>query len=92
MRPIHFEGFTHRFGKPKGWDTARDGVCIELSVQVTEAGEHISVWKPTADELKRLGEGGCVVLQIIGVQPPVMLSVQQVTELPPPSAERGQGQ
>lgn len=41
----------------------------------------VSAWKPTADELEMLKEGGSVHLHIIGtVHPPVMLTVNSVPE------------
>lgn len=92
MRAINFEGVTHFFGKPENWDTERDGVCLTLPVQVVSAFgdslELVSMWKPTAEELKQLAAGACVRLAVFGGQPPVMLSVETVSELPPQSAER----
>ena len=91
MRPVNFEGATHTFTKPRDWDRERDGDCFDLPVMVVrlpETRECVSMWKPTADELKRLHAGGFIRLGIVGGQPPVMLSVETVKELPPMSAER----
>lgn len=88
MRPINFEGMTTIFTKPQGWDTERDGVCFDLPVMRRADGECVSMWKPTAAELKQLAAGAAVRLSIVGGQPPVMLSVEDVRVLPPHSAER----
>lgn len=77
-----------RFTAPKDWDSAANGSCIDLMVQRMPDGEHVSFWKPTAAERRQIAEGGAIRLGVFGGQPPVMLSMAPVKELPPRSAAR----
>lgn len=89
MRAIHFIGVNRVYVAPKGWDEGKHGECHDLFVaQADEDGLKLctSVWKPTQQELEILNEGGSIVLQIVGGQPPIMLSAQNITETEPERA------
>ncbi|WP_041742292.1 hypothetical protein [Collimonas fungivorans] len=66
------------FGAPVGWD--QDVVpCSALPVTITEldgAPAVASFWKPTAEELHVLVDGGSVVLYVLGTcMQPVALAI-----------------
>jgi len=78
MRPAPIKGKTHNFGKPAEWVEDRDGPCGVLPVRVEQEGihnVHYSNWKPSAEELRRLCNGGVVELCCVGIQPPVSVDV-----------------
>lgn len=70
------KGATHNPGAPRGW-TAANGPCGSLPI-VYQKDSHgnpecISAWKPTADELAELNNGGFVMLSVVGWQVPVSI-------------------
>lgn len=76
MEPVRFKGMTTNY--------VADG-CGDLPAMVeidrTREGSVqviTSVWKPSAEELKILNDGGCVCLSVYGCQPPVGMWVQPV--------------
>lgn len=80
MNICNFEG-SRPLGAPANWDQQLDGQCGVLPVVDAidpQSGFNFmySVWKPTADELKQLQEGGAIRLGIMGqVHPVVNLAV-----------------
>lgn len=68
-------------GAPKDWDAEKDGNCHGLAVRRVEDNVYQSSWEPTPEELAMLNAGGTVILSVVGGQPPVMLTVEQVPEL-----------
>jgi hypothetical protein len=78
MLPVEIKNGKHDFAKPRNWDDERDGPCRNLPVRVETRGiynEHLSNWKPDAEELKLLNNGGVVELCCCGLQPPVSVGV-----------------
>ena len=66
------------FAPPQGWVDARDGVCYHLWVRVDKydtINDHISHWRPNAEELAALNAGGVIQLSCLGLQPPVRLDI-----------------
>jgi hypothetical protein len=82
MKPVPTRDATHNFQKPDKWGTEPgDGACGELSVRAQRYNggarmEFVSTWQPSPDELEMLKAGGVAILSIIGVQPPVAISVE----------------
>lgn len=74
MSPYHFTGQERVLEAPETYDHDALGECVGLPVLFTKRGV-VSVWKPSPDELATLLRGGGVVLEVLGGQPPVMLSV-----------------
>lgn len=69
-------------GAPKGWDQ-RELPCSALPITRLEFVEGVeavaSFWRPTAEEIKALAAGACVVLYVLGTtMPPVSLAVDGV--------------
>jgi hypothetical protein len=66
-------------GAPAGWDQ-NELPCGALPITRTECEGQpaiVSYWKPSANELARLAEGGSVALWVIGhTMPPVSLMVE----------------
>lgn len=78
MRPTTVKGQNADFAKPRNWDDTRDGPCGTLPIRVEQEGVynyHYSAWKPDAEELKLLAQGGVVELCCVGIQPPVSVAV-----------------
>lgn len=76
MEVATIRGATHNPGAPRGW-TESNGTCGTLPI-VFRKDEHgndecVSAWKPTAQELAQLNEGGFVILSVIGWQVPVCI-------------------
>jgi len=74
-------GTTTVFGKPEGWDEARDGKCHGLAVRIEARGQSgqvqcVSAWEPTPTEVQILQAGGHVILTVTGMQVPVNLRVE----------------
>ena len=83
MIPRRISGFTHAMGAPADWNAPKDGNCCTLHVRMVRQGRHMaaqSAWEPTPDELAILNAGGSVILSVVGAQPPVMLSVEQMVD------------
>lgn len=79
MKPALIEGATHNPGAPRGMEDT----CGRLPIRVVEhegTTYCISAWKPGAEELKLLAEGGYIVLQVAGWQVPVALTVADRTQ------------
>lgn len=73
MIPKRIPGANIILRPPKAHGPSGDHVA-ELAARVD--GEVImSAWEPTPDELAALNAGGLVILQVLGPQPPVMLTV-----------------
>lgn len=64
------------FTAPKNWDTARHGECQDLLVRIEDGNTFASAWTPTPEELTLLQLGGSVILRVVGIQPPVSLTVE----------------
>lgn len=77
MKPCAINGYTHSPGAPLGWTPERNGECgiLPLIYRPDAHGnmECVSAWKPTAEELEQLNNGGFVILSVVGWQVPVML-------------------
>lgn len=72
--------------QPKNWDVEKYGKCHDLPVRQGFAGTNFhdaaisntSAWKPTAEELVILNQGGYIeVLLLIPKQCPMMVSVPE---------------
>ncbi len=78
MNKVQHSSCNHVFGAPKGWDQ-KELPCDALPVKVGafEGFACItSFWKPSAEELFMLNNGGVIVLHILsGQMPPVSLAV-----------------
>jgi len=70
------KGATHNPGAPLGW-TEENGSCGTLPIIYRKDSygnnECVSAWKPTAQDLYILNNGGFVMLSVIGWQVPVRL-------------------
>lgn len=79
MQTIKTKGHNVWFNQPEGWDESRGDVpCGALSVRREPIGprvNHVSTWRPSADEWLLLSQGGVIELSCVGVQPPVALRV-----------------
>lgn len=78
MNKALIDGATNNPGAPREWDKDRNGECGRLPIRVVERNGGTmceSAWKPTAEEIAVLTDGGYVVLHIAGWQVPVALSV-----------------
>jgi hypothetical protein len=77
MRPTVTRNATHNFQKPANWDDSTDGPCGDLQVRAETFGDReivelISTWKPSADELDRLHDGGVIEIGLcVTSQPPM---------------------
>ena len=76
MNPIRVPG-DRLFGKPENWNEARDGYCGLLPVFVSK-GCCLSVWKFSEAERARIAGGANVVLSVVGGQPPVNMTVEEI--------------
>lgn len=79
MIPRRISGHTHALAAPAGWNEARDGNCATLHVRMIRDGDSVlaqSAWEPTPAELAALNAGGSVILNVVGGQPPVMITVE----------------
>lgn len=83
MTPHHINGATHIFQQPADWDADKHGRCGDLAVLVAD-GCSLSAWKPSAAERRIIAEGGVIVLQVVGGQPPVCLWAQDGVSTPVP--------
>lgn len=81
---VKIKGATTNFSKPHTWDEKRDGACGDLWVRVGNYGryrQHSFAWKPDAEELRLLNEGGAVEIHIISeYMPPVGVTVVRETD------------
>jgi hypothetical protein len=81
MKPTKTRGMTNLFKAPANWNPATDGECGDLEVRRQFYGtrgiiDHVSTWKPSADELAHLNRGGVIEMSLLTpVQPPASLSV-----------------
>lgn len=83
MRAVTTRNMTRRFGPPKGWDEERDGLCDTIEVRIQSHGQYaafVSTWKPSADEIRHLIEGGVIEVSILGAQPALRLDVVDAVE------------
>lgn len=72
MKPVKFQGVNCTYKAPG---------CEDLPSLHVLDGEHLSVtsvWKPSAEDMEVLNNGGCVCLNVLGGLPPVALWVQEV--------------
>lgn len=80
MNHINHPSTNALLGAPLDWDAEAHPPCQPLPVTVHDVeGVPVvtSYWKPTAQELKALAEGGSVVLHVAGGgMPPVALEVE----------------
>lgn len=79
MIPQKIAGATRRFDPPKDWNTDLDGPCEPLFIKddlINGVSTMLSAWKPNAEELQALVDGGSILLGIVGsAHPPVFLFV-----------------
>lgn len=64
---------------PQGWDQTRMGVSALPITRTEIEGKPavVSFWRPTADEIEQLRQGGLVALWTIGTTtPPVAIEVE----------------
>ncbi len=87
MIPKRISGATHYLGAPKNWDTEKDGTCHGLAVRLVEDNVWQSAWEPTPAELEVLNSGALVILNIVGGQPPVSVTVELPAALNAPSTD-----
>ena len=86
MRPTVTRNATHNFQKPENWDDEADGPCGDLQVRAETFGDReivelISTWKPSAEELVRLNQGGVVEIGLcVTTQPPMRAYVVDPVE------------
>lgn len=78
MENVKFTDATREVGKPKKWDVDLDGPIISVSVHdyvdvQTGLPFMLTGWRPSADELAILNNGGYIALHIAGDGFPVML-------------------
>lgn len=83
MTPIKTFGQTHVFHSPRDWKQTNPGQeCASLSVRAEMYGLRTSLastWKPSADELKILNEGGAIELTLLTQElPPAALTAVPV--------------
>lgn len=80
MIALEFDGVNAWPGKPKNWDEEKDGTCFALPIryELDPMMQCTSVWAPTPEERRRIAAGENIVLNVVGRQPPVMLSVAAI--------------
>lgn len=82
MDPREFEGQTRVLNAPSGWNATEPIKCGMLPIRDTTAMGipcMQSMWKPDADELQHIMNGGHIVLTVYGDgHPPVWLGVESV--------------
>lgn len=75
MIPAPHPGVTRRFGAPADWSPKLNGECGVLEVAELVDG-HLpwmeSLWRPDAEEIAALKDGGVVTLRIQGQVHPVV--------------------
>lgn len=82
MTPIVPPGANMIYKKPVDWDEEANGPCDDLHVIKCD-GFINTFWKPNADELKTLNEGGNVLIVVVGNQlPAIAVSVASVKRTP----------
>ena len=72
MEAVKFQGMTTTYGAPD---------CFDLPTMVETNNGHLEVtscWRPSAEDLAILNNGGCVCLCVRGGQPPVAMWAQDV--------------
>lgn len=79
MKIATINNATHNPGAPSNWTPAH-GTCGTLPIVYDPAafrgiGNCRSAWKPSADDIAVLLRGGYILLDQVGWQVPVMLSV-----------------
>lgn len=72
MDAVKFEGMNVTYIAPGCGDLPAHVETEEGKLYVT------SCWKPSTEDLAVLNAGGCVCLHVVGGQPPVAISAQQV--------------
>lgn len=81
MKHINFEGANLKLTAPAGKEAEVDTL---IAFKNEAARSIVSAWKPDADDLKMLNDGGHVLLHIYSSEhPPVQLTVQKMTEVEP---------
>lgn len=79
MELVKLPGMNRTLGAPKGWDKEKHGTCAGLPVYAEVVNGQMvmtSAWKPNAEELVALQNGGCVAMVIYGgLHPPIALGV-----------------
>lgn len=81
MDPLEFEGQSGVLGAPAGWNQTEPIKCggLPIARRVVEGMPAMqSYWKPSADELSCLVNGGHVRLTVYGTgHPPVWLDAER---------------
>lgn len=74
MDAVKFEGMNAVYGGPGFGNLPAKHTTDEA----TGRDAVVSVWKPSAEDLEILNNGGCVCLDILGGQPPVAMWTEKV--------------
>lgn len=86
MRSVKPNGATQKLKPPKDWDHTKIP-CDDLWIKawVIEGIPYLaSAWLPTPEELKKLNEGGPVLITILNpTMPPVAVEVGTVVDISP---------
>jgi hypothetical protein len=78
MRSTATRNANANYQAPRNWDAKTLGECGDLSVRVDSFNgiqDMVSTWKPDADDLRKLNEGGVIELHLLGPQPPVLMEI-----------------
>ena len=73
MQPVPFNGMNTVLRAPDNWDAELRGECVPLPVMRTEYGSCVSAWRPDADDLAKLNEGGWIFMHVFSgaTMPPI---------------------
>lgn len=78
MRSTLTRNANANYQPPRNWDEETLGTCGDLQVRVDSyrgIQDMVSTWKPDAEDLRKLNEGGVIELHLLGPQPPVYMEV-----------------
>lgn len=75
MTPTEIANHTHVFTAPEEWDEEANGRCTDLYARVQDDISS-SAWKPSPEELRKLMQGGNVVVHVYTSQPAIAVSVE----------------
>ncbi len=87
MQFVDFEGTNHAFGKPEDMTDQQCGTLrVKRGLREIEGDKFIvstSGWKPSAEDLERLNNGGLVFLNIFSAGHPVVSVGTELIETTP---------
>lgn len=82
----HIPGFNRRIGESQGYRglPVKDVVLYDAAASVRqEVPAMLTLWHPTPEDLKKLNEGGGIVLTVLGsAHPPVNMEVIDPVSIP----------